>query len=71
MTTKRDKSRDGFKNNLEFVALTSAGPLWRLIQRVPFLERPINRVLVNSGISKAASRPYRLSTRDDYTSWDR
>jgi len=70
MTTKRDKSRDGFKNNLEFIALTSAGPLWRLIQRVSFLERPINRVLVNSGISKAASRPYRLSTRDDYTSWD-
>ena len=70
MTAARDTSRDGLANKIEFAVLTSAGPVWRLVQRIPLLERPINRVLINSGIKKAPSRPYRLSTQGDYTSWD-
>jgi len=70
MTAARDTSRDGLANKLEFALLTSAGPVWRIVQRIGFLERPLNRILINSGIKKAPVRPYRLSTRDDYTSWD-
>lgn len=70
MTAARDTSRDGLANKIEFAVLTSAGPVWRLFQRIPFIERPLNRVLINSGIKKAPSRPYRLSTKGEYTSWD-
>ncbi len=47
-----------------------ARPLWLLIQRVPFLETRVNRVLINQGINVLPPRPYRLSTKLDFTTQD-
>ncbi len=49
---------------------TRFGPGWRFLQRVPPLERAVNRVLINGGINVLPPRPYRLSTKDDFTSAD-
>jgi prostaglandin-endoperoxide synthase 2 len=49
---------------------TRFGPLWRLIQRIPPLERIVNRVLINQGINVLPPRPYRLSTKRDFTTQD-
>lgn len=68
-TGKRDTSKDGFKNKAELWVLTHGGPVWRAVQKSP-LEHLVNRVLVNSGINKTEPRPYRLSTKTAYTSWD-
>ena len=56
----------------EFVATlpTRFGPAWRLLQRVPPLERFVNRWLINKGINVLPPRPYRLSTKADFTSAD-
>lgn len=67
-TVQRDTARDGLANKLQFRLLTGFEPLWRTVQRIDPLERVVNRVLINSGITKAAPRPYRLSTLSDYTS---
>ncbi len=48
----------------------TARPLWLLVQRVPLLERRINRVLINQGINVLPPRPYRLSTKLDFTTQD-
>lgn len=47
-----------------------ARPLWLFVQRVPFLERRVNRVLINQGINVLPPRPYRLSTKLDFTTQD-
>ena len=44
------------------------GALWRFIQRVPPLERIANRLLINQAINVLPPRPYRLSTKRDFTS---
>ncbi len=49
---------------------TRFGPLWRFIQRTPPLERIVNRVLINQGINVLPPRPYRLSTKLDFTTQD-
>lgn len=49
---------------------TKARPLWRLAQRVPPLERIVNRGLINQGINVLPPRPYRLSTKLDFTTQD-
>lgn len=49
---------------------THFGPLWRCAQRVGPLERAINRALINHGINVLPPRPYRLSTKHDFTSQD-
>ncbi|MDP8967556.1 MAG: heme peroxidase, partial [Actinomycetota bacterium] len=67
-TMKRDTSKDGLANKVQFRLLTGFEPLWRTVQRIDPLERVVNRVLINNGIMKAAPRPYRLSTLSDYTS---
>jgi prostaglandin-endoperoxide synthase 2 len=66
---KRDTSKDGFENKVEVWALTHGGWLWRALQKSP-LEGFANRLIVNSGIDKVQPRPYRLSTKADYASWD-
>ncbi len=49
---------------------TRFGALWRFIQRTPRLERVVNRMLINQGINILPPRPYRLSTKADFTSQD-
>lgn len=66
---KRDTSNDGFENKAELWLLTHLGPLWRALQKSP-LEGFVNGKLINSGVDKVEPRPYRLSTKEDYTSWD-
>jgi prostaglandin-endoperoxide synthase 2 len=68
-TDKRDDTADGLKNKVELFVLTHGGLLWRAIQKSP-LENFVNRVLINSGVNKTKPRPYRLSTKESYTSWD-
>jgi prostaglandin-endoperoxide synthase 2 len=50
--------------------LTRFGPFWRLAQRVPPVERIVNRALINQGINVLPPRPYRLSTKCDFTTQD-
>ncbi len=46
------------------------GPIWRLLQRTPLTERAVNRWLINKGVKVVPPRPYRLSTKADFTSQD-
>ncbi len=46
------------------------GWLGQVCQTSPALKRVANRHLINSAIDTMPPRPYRLSTMDDYTSWD-
>src|SRR5438045_2201224 len=49
---------------------THFAPVWWVIQHVAFLERFFNRLLVNNGVAKLPPRPYALSTKQDFTSWE-
>lgn len=66
----RDTSRDGFGNRLEFFAMTHFKPLWKVVQAIPPLRTWANKFLINRAINKTKARPYPLSTRSDYSSWD-
>jgi prostaglandin-endoperoxide synthase 2 len=66
----RDTSRDGFKNKLEYYALTHFAPLWRCVGRTRWLSKKVNSILVNSAVNKTRSRPHPFSTRSQYTSWE-
>lgn len=69
--TMRSTDGDGFKNRLERYVLTHFGPLWRLAQRIPPVQRRVNSYLINSAVSKCPPRPNPLSMmHNDYTSWD-
>lgn len=46
------------------------GPVWRILQRVPPAEKVVNRYLINQGINSLPPRPYRLSTKRDFTTQD-
>jgi prostaglandin-endoperoxide synthase 2 len=68
-----DKRRDAmyrFSNALQRFVNTNFGMAWRVVQRIGPLEKVVNRLLVNSGVDNLPARPYALSTRQDYTSWD-
>jgi prostaglandin-endoperoxide synthase 2 len=67
---KRDTSRDGFRNQLEFYLLTHGKWFWKLIQSHGGLKRRVNKALINNAIYKIPTRPYPLSTMAPYTSWD-
>jgi prostaglandin-endoperoxide synthase 2 len=56
-------------NRLETYVLTNLSGLWRLVQRVPFLHRTVNRRLIDRAIMKIPTRPNPLSTMAGYTSW--
>jgi prostaglandin-endoperoxide synthase 2 len=45
-------------------------PAWRLIQRIRPLERAVNRRLINWAVQLLPPRPYRLSTKHDFTTQD-
>jgi prostaglandin-endoperoxide synthase 2 len=65
----RDTSRDGLRNKLESFVLTHGRPVWKLVNRQPWIGGIINRLIVNSAVGKAPFRPLLLSTMDDYASW--
>lgn len=85
MTIGRDTSKDGFRNKLELFVLTNFKWLWNFIQSIEFLERPVNKFLINNAIYKIPTRPnpYSLMTLEEhipgtnipkntdiYTSWE-
>ena len=68
---RRSEARDGFWNRLSFFVLTHGRWLfWKPIQAIGFLRFFFNRALINSAIRKTQARPYALSTKSPYTSWD-
>ena len=69
MTPGRDTTQDGTRNKVEFWLLTHGAPAWRWVQSRPKLERFVNAKLIDSAVSKAPARPYRLSTLAPYASW--
>ena len=64
----RNTEADGAANELEFHVLTHYEPVWRVLQR-PRLRPHVNRLLINTAISKVPARPNPLSTLAPYTSW--
>jgi prostaglandin-endoperoxide synthase 2 len=56
--------------DLSDIVPTRFGPLWRLAQRIRPLERVVNRLLINVAIERLPPRPYRLSTKRDFTTQD-
>lgn len=66
----RDTSGDGWRVRLENEVLTQHRPAWELAQRIPPVRRALNRTLINRVVGKTTSRPNRLSTMADHTSWD-
>jgi prostaglandin-endoperoxide synthase 2 len=49
---------------------TRCGPFWHAIQRIGPLEKVVNRALINQGVNVLPPRPYRLSTKRDFTTQD-
>jgi prostaglandin-endoperoxide synthase 2 len=70
MHRMRDRSRDGWKNQLETHVLTNFEPLWHFAQRVEPLRRIVNRTLIDSAILKIPTRPNPFSTMAPYSSWE-
>jgi prostaglandin-endoperoxide synthase 2 len=68
-TARRDTSRDGLRNKIESLVLTHGRPFWGFVNRVPWLSKIVNRVIVNQAVGKAPFRPLLLSTMYDYASW--
>ena len=67
---KRDKSRDGLRNRLEVRFLTRLWLLWWLVQTSEKATKLANKFLINNAVNKIPARPYALSTKTPYTSWD-
>jgi prostaglandin-endoperoxide synthase 2 len=65
----RDTSRDGLRNKIEDFLLTRGRPIWNVINRLPWINRLFNRLIINNAVRKAPFRPLRLSTMDEYPSW--
>ena len=72
----RSTERDGLRNRLETLLLTNFSPVWKFIQGVPFLEKQVNKFLINSAVYKARVRPHPFSLlgleerAPAYTSWE-
>jgi prostaglandin-endoperoxide synthase 2 len=66
----RDRSRDGWQNQLETHVLTNFEPVWSLLQRVEPLRRLTNRALIGRAILKFPTRPNPFSTLAPYSSWE-
>jgi prostaglandin-endoperoxide synthase 2 len=69
MENGRDTSKYGRENRREAFLLTHGGPVWRLAQRMPKVERSVNGRLVNKASAKMPYRPNPFSTMGPYTSW--
>lgn len=70
MASERDKSKDGFRNQLESYVLTHFKPIWNLIQSNNTLTKKVNKAIINNAIYKVPTRPHPFSTMSPYTSWD-
>lgn len=70
MTSRRDTSRDGFKNKLEQFVLTNFKGLWELLQGVDVVRRWLNKLIINYVVYKLPPRPHPFSTKSVYTSWE-
>jgi prostaglandin-endoperoxide synthase 2 len=68
--TKRRRRAMPTLADLSDIVPTKFGPVWRLIQRIRPLERAANRLLINVAIERLPPRPYRLSTKRDFTTQD-
>lgn len=66
---KRNPSRDGLGNRLNFFFLTRFKWLWTIVQSIAPLKRRVNGRLVNSNLKKGETRPSPFSTHCDFTSW--
>jgi prostaglandin-endoperoxide synthase 2 len=82
----RDRSRDGFDNQLQTCVLTHGKPFWQLVNRWPWLATKVNKWLINNAIAQIPPRPHPFSLmtlethspyapthpkkQDTYTSWD-
>ncbi|WP_336490886.1 peroxidase family protein [Methylobacterium nigriterrae] len=67
--SRRDTSRDGFRNRIETFVLGNFRPIWNWINDHPSVARTINRLIVNNAVLKAPTRPLALSTMASFTSW--
>ena len=65
----RDTSRDGLGNKIQDLALSRGRPFWQVVNRVPWLARALNRMIVDLTVLKAPTRPLALSTQASYTTW--
>jgi prostaglandin-endoperoxide synthase 2 len=65
----RSRERDGWKNQLQFAALTNFEPVWGFLHSRPRLRRFTNHALINSAVLTMPTRPNPLSTLAPYTSW--
>jgi prostaglandin-endoperoxide synthase 2 len=68
-TGRRDTSRDGLVNRLEYCLTSNFRPIWAVVNRTRPLSRFCNWFLVNRLVRKARARPLPLSTLSPYTSW--
>ena len=72
----RSTERDGLRNRLEFFLLTNFPLVWTIIQEIPFLEKQVNKFLINSAVYKVRVRPHPFSllgleaTNSTYTTWE-
>ena len=68
---QRNEARDGLGNRLEFFLLTHFNRLiWGPVQSIAPLRDFVNRLLINHAINEVTPRPYALSTKSPYTSWE-
>ncbi|GAA4239965.1 hypothetical protein GCM10022254_62870 [Actinomadura meridiana] len=65
----RGFASDGARNRLRYLALTSGGPLWRLVESSTALRRRVNATLIDQAVREMPPRPEPLSTMAPYTSW--
>lgn len=68
--TKRRMAKYRFANRLELYLTTHFASAWKLAQTIAPLRRWVNRKLINRAINRVPARPYPLSTKACYTSWD-
>ncbi len=68
-TVTRSKRADKFVPRLRVFLLQNFAPVWRFVERVPFLARKVNSTIINTACNAAAFRPHPMSTLHDYTSW--
>jgi prostaglandin-endoperoxide synthase 2 len=70
-TIRRYSAVTKLKDNVVLPFLFSHGkPFWDFVNSIPFLRRFISRQVINTAVSKTFYRPYPLSTRADYSSWE-
>jgi prostaglandin-endoperoxide synthase 2 len=69
MTAARSKRCDKFIPRLRLFFLQNFASFWRLVDRIPFLSRRTNALIINTACNASAFRPHAMSTLCDYTSW--